>query len=295
MLSAFEQAEVEFDPARLEHLLTFVVVGGGPTGVEMAGALAEVAHHTLRNNFRRIDPSRARIILIEAQDKVLGQFPPPLDTKARAALEQLGVVVRTETSVTHVSAEGVTLQPLDKSQPSEELQAATVLWTAGVKASPLGALLGRAIGQTPDRGGRLLVEPDLTLPGHPELFVIGDLANFSHQGDAPLPALAPVAMQQGRYVAKLISARLSHRVLPGPFHYRDKGTMATIGRAKAVAAVGPFKISGLLAWLTWLFVHILFLIQFQNRVLVLIQWSFNYVTRGRAARLITEAPPVGSE
>lgn len=288
VLSAFELAELEFNPEKLDHLMTFVVVGGGPTGVELAGAVAEVARHTLKNNFRRIDPTQARIILIEAQDHVLSQFPPELREKAALALRGMGIDLRTGTRVTDISREGVTVH---NGAGSEHLQAATVLWTAGVKASSLGAAIATSVGQTADRAGRVVVEPDCTLPGHPEIFVIGDLANYSHQGGQPLPALAPVAMQQGRYVADVIRHRLRGKQAPPAFHYRDKGTMATIGRAQAVADLGWLRISGILAWLVWLFVHILFLVQFQNRVLVLTHWAFSYFTRGRAARLITEPPP----
>jgi NADH dehydrogenase len=287
VLSAFEKAEVETDPARQKEHMTFVVVGGGPTGVEMAGALAEVARHTLRRDFRRINPADAVIILYEAQDHILGMFPPSLRRKALKSLKRLGVLVHTGVMVVDIKPEGVTIR---RGNAIENAAAATVLWTAGVKASPLGATLAKALGQKTDRDGRLVVEPDLTLAGHPEIFVIGDLAHFGHQGGRPLAALAPVAMQEGRYVADVIRRRLSGRRAPGPFYYRDKGILATIGRSAAVADLGWLRMSGFVAWLTWLLVHILYLVQFQNRVLVLIQWAFSYFTRGRSARLITESP-----
>ncbi|MEX0977619.1 MAG: NAD(P)/FAD-dependent oxidoreductase, partial [Pirellulales bacterium] len=284
VLTAFENAELEPDRHNQQKCMTFVVVGGGPTGVEMAGALVEVARYTLRRDFRRINPTDARIMLFEASDHILDMFPPSLRKKALESLARMGVIVRTGVTVTDIHPGGVTVNSGDQ---AENISAATVLWTAGVKGSSLGAKLADAVGQQTDRAGRLVVEPDLSLPGHPEIFVIGDLANFSHQGGKPLPAVAPVAMQQGRYVAKVIQARLTGHSAPAPFHYRDKGTLATIGRASAVADLGWLRVSGFLAWVIWLFVHIMYLVQFQNRVLVLIQWAFSYFTRGRAARLIT--------
>ncbi len=286
VLRAFEQAELELDRQKQRELITFVVVGGGPTGVELGGAVAEVAHYTLRRKFRNVDPADARILLFEAQDTVLGMFPPELRDKALASLKRMGIEVRTGVRVTDIRADGVTIKTGDQ---TEDIRAATVLWTAGVKASSLGEKLAAAIGQSTDRGGRVAVEADCTLPGHPEIFVIGDLANFTQDGKS-LPALAPVAMQQGRYVADLIRARLAGTPPEGKFHYHDKGTLATIGRSTAVADLGWIKLSGFPAWITWLFVHIMYLVQFQNRVLVLVQWAFNYFTRGRAARLITQYP-----
>jgi NADH dehydrogenase len=288
VLSAFEKAELEADPAKQRTLMTFVIVGGGPTGVELAGALAEVAHHTLLHDFRNIHPADAQILLFEAQDCILGQFPPVLQRKAAASLARLGVTLRLGALVTAIDAHGVTVKIGGQ---TETIPSSVVLWTAGVKASPLGAALAQAAGLEPDRMGRVAVEPDLSLAGHQEIFVIGDLASFSHQTGQPLPGLAPVAMQQGHYVADVIMQRLRSHRPPGPFHYRDRGNMATIGRAAAVADLGWLHLSGYLAWLTWLFVHLLFLVQFQNRVLVLIQWAYNYFTRGRAARLITQEPP----
>ncbi|REK09887.1 MAG: NAD(P)/FAD-dependent oxidoreductase [Planctomycetota bacterium] len=291
VLSAFERAEVEFDSKRQSAQMTFVVVGGGPTGVELSGAIAELSRYTLRHEFRNINPADARIMLFEAGPTVLSMFPEDLRKKAQEQLEHMGVMVRTGIRVTDIRADGVTIQVGDQ---EENIPSDTVLWTAGVKASSLGTALAKAAGQEVDRAGRVTVEPDCTLPGHPEIFVIGDLANYSHQGGKPLPALAPVAMQQGRYVADTIMGRLRGDSPSKPFHYHDKGTLATIGRSAAVADIGWIKLSGFMAWLTWLFVHIMYLVQFQNRILVLIHWSFNYFTRGRAARLITtppESPP----
>jgi NADH:ubiquinone reductase (H+-translocating) len=287
VLSAFEAAEREPDPARQQALLTFVIVGGGPTGVELAGAVAELARCTLRGNFRHFDPASARIILVEGASRVLTAFDPALSAKAARSLEHLGVTVRTGGLVTGVAAHEVTVRFGDDEQV---FAARTVLWAAGVAASPLGKVVADATGAKLDRGGRLMVEPDLSLPGHAEIFVIGDLASFSHQTGEPLPGLAPVAMQQGTYLAKVLRRRREGKTLR-PFHYFDRGVMATIGRAKAVADVRGFRFSGLLAWLAWLFIHLMFIIQFQSRVLILIQWAWNYTTRNSPARLITGREP----
>jgi NADH:quinone reductase (non-electrogenic) len=287
VLTAFENAELEFEPHKQRECMTFVVVGGGPTGVELAGALAEVARYTLRSEFRHINPTDAQIMLFEASPCILAMFPPSLQEKALGSLKRMGVSVETGVMVTDINADGVTVK---RGEVSERIAAATVLWTAGVKASPLAGTLAKAVGVEPDRCGRLVVEPDLTLPGHPEIFVIGDMANFSHQGGKPLPGVAPVAMQQGRYAADTIKHRLAGKDSAKPFHYHDKGSLATIGHSAAVAEIGRIRLSGFLAWLTWLFVHIMYLVQFQNRVLVMIQWIFNFLTRGRYARLITEVP-----
>lgn len=287
VLTAFEKAELEFEVDKQRECMTFVIVGGGPTGVELAGALAEVARYTLRREFRHIDPRDARIMLFEASPHILAMFPPKLQEKALASLKRMGVAVETGVMVTEIDADGVTVKRGDQ---TERISAATVLWTAGVKASSLAATLAKAVGVETDRAGRLVVEPDLTLPGHPEIFVIGDTANYSHQTGKPLPGVAPVAMQQGRYVADAIARRLAGNENKRPFHYHDKGSLATIGHSAAVADLGRLKLSGFIAWLTWLFVHILYLVQFSNRVLVLTQWIFNFITRGRYARLITEVP-----
>jgi NADH dehydrogenase len=287
VLGAFEKAELESDPRKQQEWMTFVIVGGGPTGVEMAGALAEVAHHTLARDFRNIRPQDAKIVLCEVQSSVLGHFPPDLRQKAAASLARLGVTLRLAAMVTAIDERGVTIK---LGEQLESIPARTVLWTAGVIGSPLGAALARAAGLTPDRVGRLVVEPDLSLPGHEQIFVIGDLANFSHQTGEPLPGVAPVAMQQGQYVTDVIKRRLDGQPPPGPFHYHDRGNMATIGRAAAVADLGWLHLSGYVAWLAWLFIHLMFLVQFQNRVLVFVQWAYSYVTRDRSARLITQKP-----
>ena len=290
ILSAFEAAEREAaegnaDPELLRKLLTFVVVGAGPTGVELAGTLAEISRSTLREDFRTINPADASILLLEGTDRVLPPYVPKLSTKATTALERLGVTVRTRAIVKDVQPDGVLVQTGDQ---QEFIPTATVLWGAGVKASPLGRKLADATGAQLDRAGRVTVEADMSVQGHPEIFVIGDLANYTHQNGKPLPGIAPVAIQQGNYVARLIRARLkgTENKLK-PFRYRDWGTMATIGRGSAVADLRGVRFSGLLAWLAWLFVHLMYIVEFQNRVLILLQWGWNYFTRNRAARLIT--------
>lgn len=290
ILLAFENAERQADPDRARAWLTFVVIGGGPTGVELAGALAEIARRTLRDNFRHIDPASATILLVEGADRILPLFPPPLSRRAEQSLRRLGVTVRTRTLVTDIRSDGVVLRTGDH---EEHVAARTVLWAAGVQASPLGRTLAARTGAALDRAGRVAVQPDLTLPGHPEIFVIGDLALCRDERGEALPGIAPVAMQQARYVARVIRCRLRRggRTVPAaafaPFRYRDRGIMATIGRAAAVARVGRLHFWGYPAWLVWLFIHLLFLIEFQNRVLVMIQWAWNYFTRNRSARLIT--------
>ncbi|HEX2086318.1 MAG TPA: NAD(P)/FAD-dependent oxidoreductase [Solirubrobacteraceae bacterium] len=283
LLRAFEAAEGERDPARRAAWLTFVVVGAGPTGVEMAGQIAELARDTLRRDFRAIDPRSARILLVEAADRVLTTFPPSLSKKAERALERLGVTVLTGSTVTGVDEDGVVLDP--RTGQAERLASRTVVWAAGVMASSLAGRLAELTGAERDRAGRVTVEPDLTLPGHPEVFAIGDMVRV-RDADA-LPGVAPVAMQQGRYVARVVRARLRGQDSK-PFRYRDKGNLATIGRAAAVADVKRIRVSGLPAWLTWLVVHLFYLVGFQNRVLVFIRWSISFVTHGRGARLITD-------
>jgi NADH dehydrogenase len=274
VLLAFERAERETDAARREELLAFVLVGGGPTGVELAGTLAEIARQTLRDEFRSIDPRQARIVLVEAGPTILPAFPEKLRDAARASLRRLGVVVREETLVTGVDAHGVSLG-------GERLVAGTVLWTAGVAASPLV----RSLGVPLDRAGRVLVEPDLSVPGHPEVFVVGDAAAFVQDG-APLPGVAQVAMQEARHAARTIVGRLAGR-RPARFVFRDKGSMAIIGRGSAIADLGWIRFSGALAWLSWLFLHIFMLIGFRNRAVVLLQWAVAYVSFQRSVRLIT--------
>jgi NADH dehydrogenase len=286
LLTAFEVAENEAELDRRRMLLTFVIVGGGPTGVEMAGAMAEIARHSLKHEFRRINPADAQIMLIEAEDRVLGTYPADLSAKAQRSLEGLGVIVRNRTRVTHIAADHVVLQ---WGGGSERLATQTVVWAAGVEAPPLAKQLAAATGAAVDRAGRIVVAPDLTIPGHPEIFVIGDMANYSHQTGQPLPGVAPVALQQGRYVSKLIAYRLRTRTLP-LFHYRELGNMATIGRSAAVADFGKLRFSGFVAWVLWLFVHLMNLVSFRNRLLVLVQWGWNYVSYDRSARLITNSP-----
>jgi len=275
VLLAYEAAEREADGAEQQALLTFVVVGGGPTGVELAGALAEISRQTIARDFRVIDPTRARILLIEGGARVLAAFPESLSERARRSLERIGVEVRTGAIVTRVTADAVWLG-------SEQIRARTVLWAAGVAASPLAGTLGVPL----DRAGRVPVEADLSIPGHPEVFVIGDMSVSRDPSGAPLPGLAPVAIQQGRRAADNVLRRLSGQPTLA-FRYRDRGTMATIGRAAAVAVIGGVQLSGLIAWLAWLFVHILFLIGFRNRLLVLFEWAWAYVSWQRGARLIT--------
>jgi NADH dehydrogenase len=283
IFTAFELAEREADVGRRRMLLTLVIVGGGPTGVEMAGAAAEIARLSLAHEFRHIDPADAQILLIEAGDRVLGTYPPELSAKAQNSLEQLGVTVRTKTMVKAVKPDAVTVE---WAGGREEIPTQTVIWAAGVEASPLAQRLAAATGATLDRAGRLVVEADLSLPGRPEIFVLGDMASYTHQDARPLPGVAPVAIQQGRFVAKLIKARLRNKK-PPIFHYRDRGTLATIGRSAAVADFGKLRFGGFFAWLLWLFVHLMLLVSFRNRLLVFIQWGWNYVTYDRAARLIT--------
>ncbi len=282
ILLAFERAERARDDAARAPLLTFVVVGGGPTGVELAGALAEIARATLRDEFRRMDPGAARILLLEAAQRVLPTYPPDLSRAAEVALRRLGVVVRTGAVVSGVRA-GVV--EIGAGAGAEAVAAETVLWAAGVRASPLGRELARATGAPLDRAGRVRVAADLTVPGHPEIVVIGDLA-YCERAGAPLPGVAPVAMQQGAYAGRLIRARLRGRA-PAPFSYRDRGTLATIGRHAAVADVFGVRFTGYPAWLVWLFVHLMNIVQFRNRLLVLVQWAWNYWTCDRSARLIT--------
>ncbi|MGE3724323.1 MAG: NAD(P)/FAD-dependent oxidoreductase [Candidatus Sericytochromatia bacterium] len=284
VLLAFEAAERESDPLLRQAWLRFVVIGGGPTGVELAGALAEIAHETLKDNFRKINPADAEILLIEAGERILAPYAPELSEKARLALEKLGARVMLKTAVTDIQAGQITLKTQEQSQ---ELKTQTILWGAGVQASPLGKVLAQGTGVELDRAGRVKVAPDLSLPGHPEIFVIGDLACLIQDGKQ-VPGVAPAAMQEGKYVARLLLQKLHNQPLNvSPFHYLDKGSMATIGRSLAVVQVGQLQFSGLLAWLMWLFIHILYLVEFTNRLMVLMQWGWNYLSRNRSARLIT--------
>lgn len=288
ILLAFEEAEVATDAAQRKKLLTFVIVGAGPTGAELAGALAEIARRTLRDDFRTIDPADARILLVEAGPRVLSTYPVDLSEKARASLASLGVDVRLGASVTDVREGAVDVAAGGR---VETIEAATVLWAAGTAASPLGAALARASGAETDRSGRVRVAPDLSLPGHPEVFVIGDLVTLAGADGRTLPGVAPVAMQQGRHVARTILARLAGGQGPGAFRYRNKGSMATIGRGRAIADLGFVRFAGYPAWLAWLFIHLMYLVQFGNRVLILVQWAWNYLTWSRSARLITGRRP----
>ncbi|MEB3229373.1 MAG: NAD(P)/FAD-dependent oxidoreductase [Leptolyngbyaceae bacterium] len=280
---AFEAAEKESDPARRKALQTFVVVGGGPTGVELAGALAELAHGTLKHDFRHIDTSKTQILLLEGMDRVLPPYPPELSVEARKSLEKLGVTVRTSTLVTNIDGDVVTLKCGDQ---QEQILTGTVLWAAGMQASPLGKVIAEKTGAELDRSGRVKVEPDFSVPGYPNFYVLGDLAYYDHQGDRPLAGTAAVAMQQGEYLGKYIRKKLVNQAI-APFRYRDYGSMAVIGRNAAVAHLGLAKISGFPAWFIWVFVHIYFLIEFDNKLLVMTQWAWNYFTRQRGVRLIT--------
>jgi NADH dehydrogenase len=291
ILSAFEAAELERDPARRAAELTFAVVGAGPTGVEMAGQIAEISRD-LRGDMRRIDPSEAQILLIEAGDRVLATFPPRLSAKAQRSLERLGVTARLGESVIDIDADSVSVRRSDGT--TERIPSATVVWAAGVVASPLARLLAERAGLEVDRAGRLAVDADLSVPGHPEVLAIGDMVSLRQpDGSAVvLPGLAPVAMQQGRHAARVVADRIEGRP-PPPFHYKDKGNLATIGRASAVADVQGVRLSGFLAWAAWLVVHLFYLIGFENRLLVLVRWSFSFFGHGRSARLIAHGPQPG--
>jgi NADH dehydrogenase len=290
ILTAFEAAEVEPDPARRDAWLTFAVVGAGPTGVELAGQIAEIARDTLRGDFRAIDTRAARILLIERDDRVLPLFPPRLSNRATRALEGLGVTPLVGRAVVGIDEDSVTVAGAS-GEESERFPARTVVWAAGVVASDIASALAAQSGAALDRAGRVAVGPDLTLPGHPEVIALGDMVQVHDAEGRPLqlPGLAPVAMQQGRYAARAIGTRLRGEE-PPPFRYVDKGNLATIGRAKAVADIKGLQLSGFIAWLTWLFVHLFYLIGLQNRILVFIRWTFSFVTRGRGARIIAWPP-----
>jgi NADH dehydrogenase len=286
ILEAFEAAEAEPDPEARRGWLTFVVVGGGPTGVEMAGQIGELASDALAGEFRAIDTRAARILLVEASDRILTSFPPSLSRRAARALEHLGVTPAVGHTVVGIDEEAVTVR--DGGGHDERIPAHTVIWAAGVRAAELAGTLAEASGAERDRAGRVTVEPDLTLPGHPEVVALGDMVRVRSAGGGvqALPGVAPVAIQQGRYAARLIRERLEGRSSP-PFRYHDKGNLATIGRARAVAELRFLHLSGFVAWVMWLVVHLWYLIGFQNRLLVLIRWLFSFVTHGRGARLIT--------
>jgi NADH:ubiquinone reductase (H+-translocating) len=303
MIGAFEKAERASDPAERDRWLTFVVIGGGPTGVEMAGTMSEIAHHTLRHEFSRIDPAATRVILLEGSPRILGTFVPKQSARAEAELERLGVEVRTRTKVTAIDAEGVDCDAAadDGGTRHERIAARTVVWAAGVAGSPLGAELARSTGATLDRGGRVVVEPDLSLPGHPEVSVVGDLASaLSHgpRGTTPVPGVSPAAKQMGRAAAANIVRRLQG--LPTrAFRYRDYGNLATVGRKAAVVelavpGLGALRFAGLGAWLFWLFAHIYFLIGFRSRLIVMVEWAWAYFTYERGARVVAEPAAVSA-
>src|SRR5947208_633545 len=280
VLLAFEQAENSFDAAERDQLMTIVIVGGGPTGVELAGAFAELARTVLKRDFRRIDPTHARIILIEAAPAILAHLPPALSESATRQLEKLGVQVRTSTRVKDIREKEVELEG------SEIIRAENILWAAGVSATPLTKKLGVEL----DRAGRVKVNPDLSLPGHPEVFAIGDMALVLDEEGKPVPGVSPAAMQMAKHVARIIRDELglgAQRAARPPFRYWDKGTMATIGRSAAVAKIGRIEFNGFLAWVAWLFIHLIFLVGFRNRLAVLLQWAYSYVAYKRGARIVT--------
>ena len=285
ILDAYEQAEQENDPARQQALMTFVVVGAGPTGVELAGAIAEMARHTLKEDFRFANPNQTRVILVEMLDRVLPPFPIELSRKALQSLEELGVTVRTNTKVLHIAKDHVIVETKD--QGKETIHCAATMWAAGVKASGLTKVLQERTGVQLDRAGRVHVAPDLSIPNHPDIFVVGDIVHFEQDGKV-LPGLAPVAMQQGEHAAAACLRRLVDGQPSLPFHYQDRGMMATIGRASAVADLRLIKLSGLPAWLIWLFIHLMYLVGFRNRLIVFLQWTWNYFTFRRGVRLIVD-------
>ena len=276
VLISFENAEKETDPARRRVLQTFVIVGGGATGVELAGAIAEIGLYTIGTDFRTLNPADTRVILIEAGARIMATFDERLSQRALKDLTQLGIQVRTGTRVTHIDAQGVRVG-------QELIGAATVIWAAGVQPSRLGTTLGVPL----DPAGRVMIQPDLSIPGHPEIFVIGDQSCLKDKQGLPLPGVAPVAMQQGRHVARQIIAALNGRART-PFRYNDKGQMATIGRKKAILQTGKLRMTGFAAWLAWLFIHIYYLIGFKNRIFVFLSWAWSYVTFGRGARIISD-------
>ncbi|AFY44826.1 NAD(P)/FAD-dependent oxidoreductase [Nostoc sp. PCC 7107] len=296
IFGAFEAAEKETDPEKRRAWLTFVLVGGGPTGVELAGAIAELAYKTLKEDFRSIDTSETRILLLQGGDRILPHIAPELSEVAAQSLQKLGAVIHTNTRVTNIENDTVTFK---QGGEVKEIATKTILWAAGVKASPMGQILAERTGVDCDHAGRVIVEPDLTVRDYKNIFVVGDLGNFSHQTGKPLAGVAPVAKQQGEYVAKLIKKRLKGHTLP-QFHYNDVGSLAMIGQNLAVVDLGFIKLQGFLAWAFWLLVHIYFLIEFDTKLLVVFQWAWNYITRNRRSRLITgreafvEAKPVSS-
>jgi NADH dehydrogenase len=284
ILCVFEDAEVESDPRKRDMLMTFVIIGGGPTGVELAGAIAQLSHYSLKGNFRNIDPKKTRIFLIEGSPRLLAAYPKELSASAQKTLENMGVTVRTQALVTEIGKQRVTFK-IDGE--TESIEAGTILWAAGVKASGIGQVVAERLRLELDRGGRIPVNPDLSVPGHPEIMVLGDLASFSHTPDQkPLPGVAPVAIQQGKYAAERILWQLEGKN-PPPFTYHDKGSLAVIGLKEAVADLGKLRFTGLIAWFIWALVHIRYLIGFDNKLVVMFQWFWTYLTRQHGARLIT--------
>ncbi len=283
IFSAFEAAERETDPEKRRALLTFVIVGGGPTGVELSGAIAELAYKTLEEDFRNIDTSETTILLLQGGERILPFLAPELSQAAAKSLQEFGVTVHTKTRVTNIDHDIVTFKQGDEVQ---EITSKTILWAAGIQASPMGRIIAKRTGAECDRAGRIIVEPDLSVKGYNNIFVVGDLANFSHQKDEPLPGVAPVATQEGEYVAKLITKRLRGKTI-GEFKYNDYGNLAMIGQNAAVVDLGPVKLKGFFAWIFWLLIHIYFLIEFDSKLLVMIQWAWSYMTRKRGSRLIT--------
>ncbi|MGK7942885.1 MAG: NAD(P)/FAD-dependent oxidoreductase [Microcystaceae cyanobacterium] len=280
---AFEAAEKESDRQKRQAWLTFVIAGGGPTGVELAGAIAEIAHGALQGDFRDIDTSEAKIILIEGMDRILPPYKPELSTRAAEDLINLGVTVQTNSLVTNIEDHVVTIKQGDDLQT---IEARTILWAAGVKASKMGQILAERADAALDRAGRVIVEPNLSIPNYPDLFVVGDLAHFAHQGERPLPGIAPVAMQQGEYIAHYLAQKQEGKTISA-FYYEDKGSLAVIGQNSAVVDLGFIQLTGFLAWFVWIWAHIYYLIEFDNKLVVMVQWGWNYFTRGRGARLIT--------
>jgi NADH:ubiquinone reductase (H+-translocating) len=286
ILYAFEAAERVSDPDLRRAWMTFVIIGGGSTGVELAGALAEIACETLKHEFRSIDPQTARILLLDGGPRLLTAYPEDLSAQAEKSLQRLGVDVRTRVIVTEVDGSGLTFR--NESGASERLATRTVLWAGGVQPGGFGRILAARTGAPTDRSGRIKVRPDLTVPGFPEIFVVGDLAAFADEEGHQLPGVAQVAMQGGAYAARIIAARAQAKAPGmGPFHYSDRGDISVIGRAAAVARIFGLHLHGLIAWLVWLFIHLMYLVQFQSRILVFIQWGFQYLTFSRGARLIT--------
>ena len=287
ILLSFEAAERETDPKKQQEWMTFLIIGAGPTGVELAGTIGELTRTTLKDDFRNINTENAKIILVEGLNHVLPTYPPELSEKAEKSLKKLGVNIRLNTMVTNIETSRATIS---RNGDSEIIQSRTILWTAGVKASALGKALEKHAGAKLDKSGRVTVNADLSVPGYPNIFVIGDLAHLLYQGQDPLPGVAPVAMQEGSYVAKIILNRIKGKETK-PFEYKEKGNLAVIGTNSAVADLGSLKFSGFIAWLTWAIVHIRYLIEFDSKVVVLFKWAWSYFTRKRGVRLITGEDP----